>query len=236
MRPGLFFYFPFLFITIVLFLFLLFFLFGLIKIGLIAVAFSKLGLSGWQVFGLLVLSFLGSGVNIPLVRRKQQFDCFIEQDDVFGPFFKHVRPYPGDLHFNNEQIIALNVGGGLVPLFLSLYFVFQIGVSLNLAICFLIVTIVCYQLARPIPGIGIGIPFLIPPLVTVLVTWMFAPPSIAPQVAYVSGTLGTLIGADVLHLLNPKDQDQYISPVLSIGGAGTFDGIFLCGVLAVLFA
>jgi uncharacterized membrane protein len=50
---------------------------------------------------------------------------------------------------------------------------------------------------------------------------------------YISGSLGTLIGADLLNL----DKVQGLgAPVVSIGGAGTFDGIFLTGVLAVLFA
>jgi uncharacterized membrane protein len=55
----------------------------------------------------------------------------------------------------------------------------------------------------------------------------------APIIAYISGTLGTLIGADILNL---KKISQLGAPVASIGGAGTFDGIFLTGILAVLFS
>jgi uncharacterized membrane protein len=52
-------------------------------------------------------------------------------------------------------------------------------------------------------------------------------------VAYVGGSLGTLIGANLLNL----DKVQGLrAPVASIGGAGTFDGIFLTGILAVLIA
>src|SRR5437773_1132936 len=44
---------------------------------------------------------------------------------------------------------------------------------------------------------------------------------------------GTLIGADLLNL----GQIQGLgAPVASIGGAGTFDGIFITGILAVLLA
>ncbi|SDN83582.1 Uncharacterized membrane protein [Desulfonauticus submarinus] len=237
MFPGPFFYFPFFFIVIFIFFLIVFFLFGLIKIGAIVIAFSKLGLSGWQVFWLLILTLIGSGINLPLLKRELKvYSLELDVDPFFRPFFRHVRPYPYDFMTKHEQVIALNIGGGLIPLLLSIYFIFQIGVTINLGICFLIVAFVCYKLARPIAGVGIGIPFLIPPLVTVLVTWLFAPKDIAPQVAYISGTLGTLIGADVLHLLDPREQDKLVSPVLSIGGAGTFDGIFLCGILAVLFA
>ena len=51
--------------------------------------------------------------------------------------------------------------------------------------------------------------------------------------AYISGSLGTLIGADLLNL----DKLQGLgAPVASIGGAGTFDGVFLTGIAAVLIA
>jgi uncharacterized membrane protein len=56
---------------------------------------------------------------------------------------------------------------------------------------------------------------------------------VAPALAYVSGVLGTLIGADLLNL--PRIR-RLGAPVASIGGAGTFDGIFLSGLLAVLIA
>jgi uncharacterized membrane protein len=51
--------------------------------------------------------------------------------------------------------------------------------------------------------------------------------------AYVGGTLGTLIGADVLNLGRIGGLG---APIVSVGGAGTFDGIFLTGILAVLLA
>jgi uncharacterized membrane protein len=55
----------------------------------------------------------------------------------------------------------------------------------------------------------------------------------AAPLAYVSGSLGTLIGADLLNLPSLRSLG---APVASIGGAGTFDGIFLTGIIAVLLA
>ena len=43
----------------------------------------------------------------------------------------------------------------------------------------------------------------------------------------------TLIGADLLNLHRVREFD---APVLSIAGAGTFDGIVVTGILAVLLA
>ena len=51
--------------------------------------------------------------------------------------------------------------------------------------------------------------------------------------AYVCGTLGTLLGADVLNLSRVRSLD---AAQVSIGGAGTFDGVFLAGILGVLLA
>ena len=52
-----------------------------------------------------------------------------------------------------------------------------------------------------------------------------------PAVAFAGGVLGTLIGADLLHL---KDVASMSAGVLSIGGAGVFDGVALCGLFALL--
>jgi len=51
-------------------------------------------------------------------------------------------------------------------------------------------------------------------------------------IAYVSGVLGTLIGADLTNLNRIADLG---APVASMG-AGTFDGVFLIGIVAVLLA
>jgi len=72
----------------------------------------------------------------------------------------------------------------------------------------------------------------LPPIAAALAALVLAPAH--PQtVAYVSGVLGTLIGADLSNLQVIKKLG---APVASIGGAGTFDGVFLSGIIAVLLA
>ena len=58
-----------------------------------------------------------------------------------------------------------------------------------------------------------------------------APHDLIFLIAYVGGTLGTLLGADILNLGKIRNLG---APVASIGGAGTFDGVFLSGLIAVL--
>jgi uncharacterized membrane protein len=80
--------------------------------------------------------------------------------------------------------------------------------------------------------VGIAVPTFIPPLVAAGVALLLNREKAAP-LAFVSGTLGTLIGADLLNLGRIADLG---APVASIGGAGTFDGVFLTGIIAVLLA
>jgi uncharacterized membrane protein len=45
--------------------------------------------------------------------------------------------------------------------------------------------------------------------------------------------MGTLIGADLLHL---REITKLGAPLASIGGAGIFDAILLSGIIAVLLS
>jgi uncharacterized membrane protein len=80
--------------------------------------------------------------------------------------------------------------------------------------------------------LGIALPALVPGVVAGVAALLFSRRFGGP-IAYVSGSLGVLIGAD---LLNLDKLSGLGAPVASIGGAGTFDGIFLAGVFAVLIA
>lgn len=145
----------------------------------------------------------------------------------------------------SEQVIAVNVGGCLVPCLLSAWFLWQMQIAGVLGgwmiLCLLIPALACYLLARPMPGVGIAVPILLPPVVAAMTAILVAPSipgheSLAPRAAYMAGALGTLIGADLGHLLNRRTLARLDAPLLSIGGAGTFDGIFLAGIIAVLLA
>ena len=96
-----------------------------------------------------------------------------------------------------------------------------------------LVTLVVNRLSRPIKGLGIGVPGLIPPLVAVLGAYILSPPELRAPSAYIASTLGILIGADLLRL---GEIAQLGAPVASIGGAGTFDAIFLSGIIAVILS
>jgi len=68
-----------------------------------------------------------------------------------------------------------------------------------------------FAIARPVPGVGIVTPALAPAAVATILP---GGPAIA-ALAYVAGTFGTLIGADLLSLPRVRSLQ---APVVSIGG------------------
>ena len=128
---------------------------------------------------------------------------------------------------------CLKNSGALIPAALSVYLISRINFGLSLPILLAVVTVVVNRLARPVRGVGIAVPGLAPPLVAVLGAYLFCPPDLRAPCAYIASTMGILIGADLLNLGRIR---QLGAPVASIGGAGTFDAIFLSGIIAVLLS
>ncbi len=213
------------------FIFLIFFfiVFTFIHIGLITIAFERLGLTEGQTLGILLLSLLGSNINIPI--KKIEVPSFDEPLGKRVQFFGMVYNVPQDQ--NGQMIIAINLGGAVVPFLLSCYLMVKNGIFFEPILAALLVSAITYFFAKPVPGVGIAIPMIIPPFIAVLVALILGPIHHAPAIAYIAATMGTLLGADIYHL---KDIRKIQAPLVSIGGAGTFDGIFLAGIIAVLLA
>jgi uncharacterized membrane protein len=206
---------------------LFFFIVVLIQLQVLQYAYSKLGLSSGAALLLLLASLIGSYFNIPIAELPEREVRSGQVVDFFG--MRYVVPLVTDWP---RTVIAVNVGGAVIPSVLSLYLLLKNWIWGSAAIATLIVTIACYLLAQPVPGIGIALPFLAPPIIAAMAALLVARTNVA-AVAYISGSLGTLIGADLLNLGRIQGLG---APVVSIGGAGTFDGIFLTGIMAVLLA
>lgn len=197
-------------------------------LGMIGGAFIKLGLSPSLMFWLLIFTLVGSMVNIPIYTLKSEE---IVGDTIVSYFGMRVRvprmPQAG------RTVLAVNVGGAVIPVALCLYLLTQMDFGLHLPVLVAVVTLVVNRLARPIKGLGIGVPGLVPPLVAVLGAYLLSPPELRAPSAYIASTMGILIGADLLRL---GEISQLGAPVASIGGAGTFDAIFLSGIIAVMLS
>jgi uncharacterized membrane protein len=210
----------------------------LLFLGVIGGAFSRLGFSNLQIVLLLMLTLIGSLVNIPIARIRSELP--------YGEVVRLPRGFMVDRlyripSFVTETTIAVNLGGAVLPFLISLLLTAvavetggrEVLVPIGLGV--LGVTLITRLVARPVPGLGITTPFFVPPLGAALAGILLSGgiPWAGPVIGYVSGTIGTLIGAD---LLLWREFSRLGARIISIGGAGTFDGIFLAGVIAALLA
>jgi uncharacterized membrane protein len=221
---------PFLALYAIVFFFVLAFLFILVEIHVINYAFVSLGLPPELAFTALLVSLVGSYINIPITRVAAGQPHPAEIVRSFGVRYRVPTRY-----VTGSTILAVNVGGAVVPVLISIYLLMQMpAIVVPALIGVAIVTAIVHRFAMPVPGMGIATPMLIPPIVAALCGYFLGSSEHhRDAVAFISGVIGTLIGADLLNLRNLRDLG---APVASIGGAGTFDGIFLTGIVAVLLA
>lgn len=218
---------PHFFLLIALLLLLIFPLLIILLAGSVTIAFSRLGIPVAIAYLLFWISFLGSSINLP-VKRWQTEITEIREINFFG--MRYRIPFHGE----RESILAINLGGAVIPICVSAYELYRLSNDVHLLmkaiVAIVILTFICKAFSKPVRGLGIAIPAFIPPLFSALIALVIAREN-PVVVAYLAGTLGTLIGADLMNLHKIRDLG---APVASIGGAGTFDGIFLSGIIAVL--
>ena len=220
-------YMPVAFPFLLAFFFLFILLVVLIEIGILGYAYQKIGVSRRYVFILLFLSLMGSYVNIPIAELPAEHIISGRVVTFFG--IRHMVPMVMNWP---KTVIAVNLGGAVIPVILSLYLIIKSGLYFRSLLAAGVVAAVCHYMAYPVQGVGIAEPIFIPPLLTAGVVLLISR-KYAPPLAYIAGSLGVLIGADLLNLDKIRGLG---APVASIGGAGTFDGIFLTGIVSVLLA
>jgi uncharacterized membrane protein len=190
-------------------------------------AFESLGVSSGTALFLLFATLVGSVFNIPVAELPPEQVMSDQIVNYFGMQYE----VPVVRHWQGT-VIAVNVGGAVIPTLMSIYLLVTRELWAKAVVATAAVAIVIHWLADPVPGLGIAVPVFVPVLITAAVAMLLSRADAAP-LAYIAGSLGTLIGAD----LNNLDKVRGLgAPVASIGGAGTFDGIFLTGILAVLLA
>ena len=199
----------------------------LIQLRILRYAYMKLGVGPGAALFLLFGSLIGSYFNLPITVLPGKPVMAGQIIEFYG--MRYVVPtvvsWPGTVR-------AVNVGGAVIPTLMSTYLVIRYQLWLKAAIATAVIAFVIHSMATPVPGIGIAVPVFAPVIVTAILAFILSREYAAP-LAYIGGSMGTLIGAD---LLNLDKIGGLGAPVASIGGAGTFDGIFLTGILAVLLA
>jgi uncharacterized membrane protein len=190
-------------------------------------AYESLGVSHHAAMWLLFASLLGSFFNIPIAELPPEQVMSDQVVDFFGMRYQ----VPVVSHWQGT-VIAVNVGGAVIPTLVSIYLLIKNQLWVKGLGATTIVAVILHWTANPVPGLGIAVPVFVPALATAIVAMLMSRQYAAP-IAYIGGSLGTLIGADLTNLDKVRGLGV---PVASIGGAGTFDGIFLTGILAVLLA
>ena len=174
---------------------------------IIASAFEEVGFKSWEA-GIIVFScIIFRWVNLPIIK--------------YG-----------------KWIIAINVGGALIPILISIYLMISRKVAGRSIIGMVIVAYFAYNVTHVTKaGVVATFPYwLIPPIAASMYSILVAIKNKkkAASTAYSSGTIGVLIGADLLHLKELLQIETKNVTVASIGGAAIFDMIFLTGIIAVL--
>lgn len=215
-------------LQLLVFAFLLGLLIALVQLGALTIAFEKLGLSAASAFMLLFASLFGSAVNLPLFTLHTGFRI----EDLPELQLQRLRRFRIPV-YSGRTTIAVNLGGCLIPVTFSVYLLVHAALEpWRVLLAVTTVSAISYAASRPVAGIGIAMPILVAPVAAAISAVVLAPTHSAP-LAYIAGTLGVLIGADLFRL---RDIRKIAAPMASIGGAGTFDGIFMTGILAVLLA
>ena len=219
---------PFSPLFLVAFLFLAVFLVAFIQVGVVSIAVDKLGLPPGALLLLLFGSLLGSAINLPLFTMQAEPPPQRPSHLLFRlGLLQPQRPFRG------RTQVAINLGGGIIPIAFALYLWGHHPLSAAQVITAIaVVAGISYFASRPVPGMGVAMPLFVGPVAAALTALILGGEHSAP-LAYICGTLGVLTGADLLRI---GDIRRMGTPLASIGGAGTFDGIYITGIVAVLLA
>ncbi|HEX9722424.1 MAG TPA: DUF1614 domain-containing protein [Candidatus Paceibacterota bacterium] len=187
--------------------------------SVVADSFKSFGVAPGVAAAILVGMLIGSFVNIPIGRHRV---VEAEERRFFGLVRRRVMQAQG---------LSINLGGAVIPVALAIYLLTKVPLQETL-LASLLMVVICFFMARVAPGKGITLPVLFPALFALVFALVLAH-EIAAPVAFIAGVFGVIVGADLLRLPKVMRDNQ---GVLSIGGAGVFDGIFLIAIIAAFLA
>ena len=136
----------------------------LIQIRVLRYAYMRLGVGSGAALLLLFGSLLGSYINIPIAELGEE--VMVTQREVTYYGMRYMVPA---LTNSPRVILAVNVGGAIIPTLLSIYLLSKNRLWGRGLIATAIVAAICHAIAQPIRGVGIGLPIFVAPLVAALV-------------------------------------------------------------------
>ena len=183
-------------------------------------AFNDMGFTSFEAIIIVFISFiLGAGIL----------------DEYTGFSFANIHL----ITYNNWHI-GINTGGAVIPIILSIYLYIKNKLEMKkVLVGIMIVAVITYFVTFPDPQKGIvsRFPFWLLPvffasLASIILLW-YDKRKAAPF-AYISGTIGVLIGADVFQLFSLLQLELPSAKNAIIGGTDIFDMVFITGILAVI--
>src|SRR5260370_470924 len=166
----------------------------LIQLRILRYAYMRLGVGPGVALVLLFGSLIGSYFNIPITTLHPSPVKSGQIVEFFG--MRYIVPvvmsWPG-------TVLAVNVGGAIIPALMSTYLVIRYQLWLKAAIATAVIAFVIHSMATPVPGVGIAVPVFVPVVTTAIVALILSREYAAP-LAYIGGSMGTLVGADLLNL------------------------------------
>ena len=154
----------------------------------------RLGVGPGAALLLLFGSLIGSYFNIPVTILPGETIRSGQVVDFFG--MQYVVPV---MVSSPGTVLAVNVGGAVIPTVMSTYVVIRYQLWLKAAIATAVIAAIIHSMATPVPGIGIAVPVFAPVVTTAILAFILSREYAAP-LAYIGGSMGTLIGADLLNL------------------------------------
>jgi uncharacterized membrane protein len=160
-------------------LFLVGLLMTLIEFGTLGYAYERLGVNRRYVFVLLLLSLLGSYVNIPVAELPAEPVLSGQVVTYYG--LQYVVPVVEQWP---RTILAVNVGGAMIPTLFSAYLLVKHGRYGRSLMGVVIVTLVVHWLSQPVKGAGIAVPVFIPPVVAAITALVLSPQAAPPSLTF----------------------------------------------------
>ncbi len=190
-----------------------------------------LGLSVFESVALYMTILIGGVVNLPVFEFKSRRDSEQRYASYLGT------KYPLPVWHGHNTVVSVNLGGCMFTLLASAYFALSLQ-PMTVLLSTTIVALCVFLLSKPSHSVGFYVPAYVPPLIATGVallglTLYGGGLYNCARLAFVCGTVGTILGTTVLNVLRLK---KLSTSSISAGGFGTFDGIFLTGVLSTIVA
>src|SRR5437867_12175040 len=148
-------------------------------------AYRKVGVRPRYAFAVMLVSLLVGHVSVPRYSVPTRRLVSPHEVSMFGRTY--IVPETTE---EGATLVALNVGGALIPIPVSIYLLLRTRMYGRMLIRVALVAAGVHSLSPIVPGMGIAVPIIAPPLVAAAVL-LLLPLRAGPPTAYAPGPVAT---------------------------------------------